>query len=83
MGAGGSAVKSATRQAASIEELAGGLEEGSADEQLAAVLALVERFGWRGIEPFELFGSEFGQNSARNKEILLGFIRNSEIFKIF
>ena len=26
---------------------------------------LVERFGWRGIEPFELFRSEFDQNAVR------------------
>ena len=82
MGAGGSAVKSATRQAASIEELAGGLEEGSADEQLAAVLALVDRFGWRGIEPFELFTSEFGQNSGTSAKKLKKFrnVRHCYIF---
>ena len=47
------------------------------------VLASVERFDRRGTEPFELFRSEFGQNSARIEEILLEFIRNSENFNIF
>ena len=40
------------------------------------VNSLVERIGWRGTEPFELFRSEFGQNSVRIKEFLLEFIRN-------
>ena len=40
---------------------------------------MVERFGWRGIEPFELFRSEFGQNSLRIEEILLEFIRKPKI----
>ena len=31
----------------------------------ATVEALVERFGWRGTEPFELFTLEFGQNSCK------------------
>ena len=35
------------------------------------VASLVERFDRRGTEPFELFRSEFGQNSVRIKEILL------------
>ena len=43
----------------------------------AALATLVERFDRRGIEPFELFRSEFGQNSVRIKELLLEFIRNS------
>ena len=30
---------------------------------LGSVRNSVERFGWRGTEPFELFRSEFGQNS--------------------
>ena len=46
------------------------------------VQRLVERFDRRGTEPFELFRSEFGQNSVRIKEILLEFIRNSESFNI-
>ena len=45
---------------------------------LTAVLDRVEGFDRRGTEPFELFGSEFGQNSVRIKVILLEFIRNSE-----
>jgi len=43
-----------------------------------AVEILVERFDRRGTEPFELFRSEFGQNSFRIKEILLEFIQSSE-----
>ena len=35
------------------------------------VAGLVERFDRRGTEPFELFRSEFGQNSVRIKEMLL------------
>ena len=35
-----------------------------------AVLRLVERFGRRGTEPFELFRSEFGQNSWNPGRIL-------------
>ena len=31
---------------------------------------LIERFDRRGTEPFELFRSEFGQNSVGSKEIL-------------
>ena len=31
----------------------------------AAEKSFAERFGWRGTEPFELFRSEFGQNSVR------------------
>ena len=42
------------------------------------VRSLVERFDRRGIEPFELFRSEFGQNSVRIREMLLEFIRNSK-----
>ena len=43
---------------------------------------LVERFDRRGIEPFELFTSEFGQNSVKIQYILL---ENSKIqdFSIF
>ena len=40
------------------------------------VRTLVERFDRRGIEPFELFRSEFGQRCVRIQEILLEFIRN-------
>ena len=50
------------------------------------VTSVVERFDRRGIEPFELFASEFGQNSLRIDEILLEFIRNpknSGFFNIF
>ena len=36
----------------------------------------VEGFDRRGIEPFEFFRSEFGQNSLKIVEILLEFIRN-------
>ena len=36
-----------------------------------AVLNLVERFDRRGIEPFELFKSEFGQQSVKIQCILL------------
>ena len=43
----------------------------------ASPRTLVERLDRRGTEPFELFRSEFGQNSVRIKEILLKFIRNS------
>ena len=57
------------------------LEKGSG--AAAPVAALVERFDRRGTEPFELFRSEFGQNSAIIQEIMLEFIRNSDIFKIF
>ena len=39
------------------------------------VLRLVESFGSRGTEPFELFRSEFGQNSVRIKEILGGSLK--------
>ena len=42
---------------------------------VSAPQALVERFDRRGIEPFELFTSEFGQNSVKIQYILLG---NSE-----
>ena len=41
-----------------------------------AVCREVERFDRRGIEPFELFTSEFGKNSLRIEEILLEFSRN-------
>ena len=47
-----------------------------------AVLNLVERFDRRGIEPFELFTSEFGQDSVRILEILLDLIRNPKIQEI-
>ena len=60
-----------------------GLPHGGAGVEPDAVPLLVERFDRRGTEPFEQFRSEFGQNSARIKEILLEFIRNSEIFKLF
>ena len=33
-----------------------------------AVELLVERFGWRGTEPFELLRSEFGQNLVEKSE---------------
>ena len=39
----------------------------------SGVGTLVEGFDRRGTEPFELFRSEFGQNSVRIKEILLEF----------
>ena len=38
------------------------------DEQLDTVQTRVERFGRRGIEPNELFRSEFGQNSWNSKK---------------
>ena len=50
------------------------------------VATWVERFDRRGIEPFELFTSEFGPNSLRIEEMLLEFIRNPKIsgtFNIF
>ena len=37
----------------------------------------VERFDRRGIEPFELFTSEFGQNSVKIQYILLENLKNS------
>ena len=37
----------------------------------AEARALVERFDRRGIEPFELFTSEFAQRCVRIQEILL------------
>ena len=40
-----------------------------------AVPRLDEGFDRRGIEPFELFTSEFGQRCVRIQEILLEFIR--------
>ena len=44
---------------------------------------LVERFDRRGIEPFELFRSEFGQNSVKIQECSLENLKKSEIFNIF
>ena len=44
-----------------------------------AVRDLVQRFDRRGIEPLELFTSEFGPNSLRIEDILLEFIRNPKI----
>ena len=41
---------------------------------------LVERFDRRGIEPFELFRSEFGRNSVKTQEL---FLENSTISEIF
>ena len=46
---------------------------------LAPVAPLVDRFDRRGIEPLELFRSEFGQNSLRIEEILLEFIPSTPI----
>ena len=44
---------------------------------------VVERFDRRGTEPFELFTSEFGQDSVRIQESLLEFIRNPKISGMF
>ena len=53
---------------------------GEVPARLGGVEGLVGRFDRRGIEPFELFTSEFGQHSVRKEEILcrilLEFIRN-------
>ena len=43
----------------------------------------VERFDRRGIEPFELFTSELGQNSVKIQYILLENSNNSGFFNIF
>ena len=43
----------------------------------------VERFDRRGTEPFELFRSEFGQNSCKIQEFSLENSKNSENFNIF
>ena len=40
----------------------------------------VERFGWRGTEPNELFRSEFGQNSFKIQEFSLENSKISEKF---
>ena len=47
------------------------------------VLPRVERFDRRGIEPFELFTSEFGQNFVKIQYILLDNSKNSGCFNIF
>ena len=39
--------------------------------RIKRVKTCVERFDRRGIEPFELFTSEFGQNSVKIEYILL------------
>ena len=44
-----------------------------------AVPLLVERFDRRGTEPFELFRSEFGQNSFKIQEFSLENLKISEI----
>ena len=41
----------------------------------------VERLDRRGIEPFELFTSEFGQNSFKIQYILLEFVFLIRIFQ--
>ena len=46
----------------------------------AAARALVERFDRRGIEPFELFTSEFGQNYFKIQEFSLENSKFSENF---
>ena len=48
-----------------------------------AVLNLVERFDRRGIEPFELFKSEFGQNSFKIQDVLLENSKSLENFNTF
>ena len=50
---------------------------GAAVFSVLAVLLRVERFDRRPIEPFELFTSEFGQNSVRIQE------NSSRIFRKF
>ena len=47
------------------------------------VYARVERFDRRGTEPFELFPSEFGQNSLKISEFSLENLKNSENINIF
>ena len=47
-----------------------------------AVEAWVERFDRRGIEPFELFTSEFGQNSFKNSGIFARKFKISEMFNM-
>ena len=47
------------------------------EAQPPPVLPLVERFDGRGTEPFELFRSEFGQNSVKTQELLLENSKNS------
>ena len=47
---------------------AAGFSAGFAAGLAAGFSAWVERFGWRGTEPFELFRSEFGQNSWNPKK---------------
>ena len=55
---------------ADLEEMWAEAEEDRVSE--SAACALVERFDRRGIEPFEFFTSEFGQNSVKIQCILLG-----------
>ena len=50
-----------------------GRDDAAGSVRGTAVSPLVERFVRRGTEPFELFRSEFGQDSVRMKEILLEF----------
>ena len=54
-----------------LSEVPGGNAHADGAPSASPVPALVERFDRRGTEPFELFRSEFGQNSVRIKEILL------------
>ena len=55
--------------------VAKGVAKGVAIGGLRAAGTRVERFDRRPIEPFELFTSEFGQNSCQNSGKILTFLQ--------